>query len=315
MNHSSKTPLFLYRALYVDPLSQTDLLEKLRPFRGTYLREPTVPLIPLPFRGTYLRDQGRGHRNGWASPGPQERLRPTVPLIPLPLKEPIRTHLKEHIIPVAPVAPVVHRLGHASGSLLRCIYTAVHGEPTSFESYTINQEMNERQKMALYFRDRTKELKDRSHRLTNMDVEELLSDLMTMTTRKNIYNSCFGEIFVPLSQTVVYSRFYQRIIHIVCEDIHTYTTFEPVGEPTGPPIYILFHRNQNSFEWKEGWGGSDFVSFLKMENFRMALKPLSQYKMEDLNHIINLLGLGGGGERMKKKDLYTLIQNHVLCLV
>ena len=27
-----------------------------------------------------LRDQGRGHRNGWASPGPQERLRPTVPL-------------------------------------------------------------------------------------------------------------------------------------------------------------------------------------------------------------------------------------------
>ena len=68
MNHSSKTPLFLYRALYVDPLSlsQTDLLEKLRPFMGTYgpkgpgeaqgprpwspmtppFKEYTVPLLP-----------------------------------------------------------------------------------------------------------------------------------------------------------------------------------------------------------------------------------------------------------------------------
>ena len=33
-----------------------------------------------------LGDQGRGHRNGWASPGPQERLRPTVPLRPLPYR-------------------------------------------------------------------------------------------------------------------------------------------------------------------------------------------------------------------------------------
>lgn len=311
MNHSSKHPLFLYRALYIDPLSlslsQTDLLEKLQPFRVTV------------------------GSNRSCGPGEAHGPRPWSPMTPpfkghvehtLPLNKPVKIVLPtKAVVPPTktahPVQTVVHCLGHASGSLLRCIYTAVHGEPTSFESYTINQEMNERQKMALYFRDRTKELKDRSHRLTNMDVEELLSDLMTMTTRKNSYNSCFGEIFVPLSQTVVYSRFYQRIIHIVCEDIHTYTTFEPVGEPTGPPIYILFHRNQNSFEWKEGWGGSDFVSslYLKMENFRMALKPLSQYKMEDLNHIINLLGLGGGGERMKKKDLYTLIQNHVLCLV
>ena len=249
--------------------------------------------------------------------------KPPLPLNkpPLSLNEPVikTVHPVKPVAPIAPDAPVappvIHRLAHASGSLLRCIYTAVHGEPRPNEPYTINQEMNERQKMALYFRDRTKELKDRSHRLTNMDVEELLSDLMTMTTRKNSYNSCFGEIFVPLSQTVVYSRFYQRIIHIVCEDTHTYTTFEPMGETTGPPIYILFRRIHNTFEWKEGGGGSgggDFSLFLKMENFRMALKPISQYKMEDLNQIINLLGLGGGG--LKKKDLYTLIQNHVLCL-
>ena len=204
--------------------------------------------------------------------------------VPVPVKEPLKKPQKN--------------------TLFWSIYHAIHGPPLYAETYDINMELQERHKIADCFRENTRCLKDRRHRMTNADVDEVVSNLLTLSARKTFYTTCFGDIMTDLSQVVVYAQYYKKNIDICLPDRRVKVSF--VYDETADKITLLYDPLSNLFLFAEDAMAVDV--FLQMENIKASLKTLSQYKIGELVEIGQQLGITSPPK--KKGELYQRILEH-----
>lgn len=189
-------------------------------------------------------------------------------------------------------------------TLFWCLYHAHNGPLLYSEKYDINMELQERHKMADHFRENNRVLKDRRHRMTNADVDEIMSNLLTISSRKTFWSTCFGELTTDISQAIVFSRYYKTNIIICIQERRVAVSF--VYEEQAKTITLLLTPENGLYEITEN--PETATGYLMMETMRTSLKPLSQYKMGDLAEMGQKLGLLALPK--KKAELYQTIVDH-----
>jgi len=175
---------------------------------------------------------------------------------------------------------------------------------------TVSEEMDERQKMALYFhasKSRKLQLKDAGHRLTYADIDSILSDLMTIP-RQEGWTSCFGYGWVDLPLCIACAQYYHRDI-VVGDPLHqTFVRFLGSQEDKDTTAYFLLDKSKRRLV------PTDKVpteTWFEMWDYRKPLRAMSHYKVEDLNKIVHQLPyVGALPKKSTKQDLYTAIEHY-----
>lgn len=220
----------------------------------------------------------------------KEEIAPKTPVIEEPQN---KTIIIKEIEPPKPI----------KNTLFWCIFHSVNGPPKFAEKYDIIMELQERHKITDYFRDKTWVLKNRFHRLTNADVDEVMSNLLTISAKKTFWTTCFGEILSDISQTVVFSQYYKKNIDICIVERRIAVSF--IYEEDAEKITLQYEPEKNIFTVVEN---TITTGYLFMQTMKNCLKPVSQYKIAELVEIgekIHLLS-----PPKKKNELYEKIIEH-----
>jgi 16S rRNA G527 N7-methylase RsmG len=181
-------------------------------------------------------------------------------------------------------------------SLFWCVYIFKYG----LDSYNIiqhsygNKILEEKQKIIDFIQQNPKLLKSSNVKITNDNVKEILSEFMV----DNV-TSYHG--------LVALSMYYKMPIYLINDERKIYLKFLPEKEMSeNKPCYLYLHQGimkipkykLSMFE-KE----TNLDSFLCLESHLKPLKPISYYKVEDLQNIMNKIGFIPK-EKMKKNEYY-----------
>jgi len=194
-------------------------------------------------------------------------------------------------------------------SLFWCIYIFVYGE----DEYQMIQpskqstiELSENQKIINFIRSNPKILKSTNHKITNLKMQEILSDLMI--GKKN-----------NLSLLLAYSVFHKLSIIIFHENL--YLEILPQDHSEDSRIYIQYDDKLKRYGIKSietidnGWQ----ETFFKIENYNKPLKAISNYKVGDLKEIANKIGVDIGSittvGTALKQQIYLILENKFLILL
>jgi hypothetical protein len=162
-----------------------------------------------------------------------------------------------------------------------------------------NVEMEEKQKILDYFRKNTTQLKETNHKITNIVIQEILSELMTSPK-------------VTFQTLIAYCVFYKMRIYIVKNNL--YLLYDPFYHVNVDDVdTAIIHCNE-----REQYGIDldiekypEKIEEIKrtkfcIENVDKPLKGVSSYKVSDLQEISNKLGISDDTKR-SKQDLYNKI--------
>jgi len=162
-----------------------------------------------------------------------------------------------------------------------------------------NVEMEEKQKILDHFRKNISCLKETNHKITNIVMQEILSDLMTNPK-------------VTFQTLIAYCVYYKIKIYIVKKNL--YLLYDPFYHVDVDDVdTAIIHCND-----REQYGiDLDFEKYsekiqdikqnkFRIENVEKPLKGISTYKVSDLHDILNKLGIVLD-TKLSKPDLYNKI--------
>lgn len=197
------------------------------------------------------------------------------------------------------------------GSLFQCILFSIQGKSCR----DIREELQEKQNIIKALSSGEldkKKLKTMPYRLTHVELEEIISDLLTLSTRRQEYASCFGMISVNILETILYCHYYKKNMVLVHPLQKTWVEFRyPDAETAEWDIVLkVVQGNQGGtlFEVVDTTAFPAFSSFIKAENGLTLLKTISNYKLADLKSLYSTL-IGPVSENMKKQALYDAIRD------
>jgi hypothetical protein len=175
----------------------------------------------------------------------------------------------------------------------------------------MNEEMEEQQKIAVFFSKNKRTLKVQRHRLTNEEVENIVSDLMTMSqiSKQEGIASCFGRIRVPLPLCIAYSKYYRKSIVVVHELRRTFVRFDGGESSDNDDTQICIALDTEKHTLRRLPVGFVLDGFIEMYDLRRPLRAISNYKVTDLNAMIAQLQLKEEKKR-SKQELYSAIEYH-----
>jgi hypothetical protein len=196
-------------------------------------------------------------------------------------------------------------------SMFQSIFVSVFGieEYMRIGNRMPNRELEEKQKIMLELSKTPKRLKECNQRLTNDNIQEILSGL---------YVSTNDEIML----LVAYSVYYNRIIYLVFK--HSYLVVSPTKDATVVDIQNVVILNQTRNHPK--YGGSYMVDMeptadkiasihntkIHLEHYAKPFKGISAYKMADLECMYRKISdletvTTKNDKKMSKKELYDII--------
>jgi len=197
------------------------------------------------------------------------------------------------------------------------MYIAVNGhdEYMLIDKRYSNIELSEKQKMITTIRERPKQLKQSNFKVTNVMIQEILSDLMVQ--KKSSLST--------LLSMVIY---YKRPVYIVCKN--TYLYFCDTTELTEQAEHaeqadrsvrndpIILNRNINSEYGIDLSSNGEILKTIEtiksthfqLDHFLKPLKGVSTYKTNELRDIAEKLGLNDQDYvKMKKGELYNKLND------
>ena len=189
-------------------------------------------------------------------------------------------------------------------SLFWCMYIAVNGhdEYMLIDKRYSNIELSEKQKMITTIRERPKQLKQSNFKVTNVMIQEILSDLMVQ--KKSSLST--------LLSMVIY---YKRPVYVVYKNTYLYfcdTTGQCDNEP------IILNRNINGEYGIDLSNSEDILKTIEhiksthfqLDHFIKPLKGVSAYKTNELHDIAKKLGLVDSDYvKLKKGELYNKLND------
>ena len=185
------------------------------------------------------------------------------------------------------------------------------------EFKTINEEMEERQKIIAYFtasKSRKYEMKDTGHRITLAEIDELLSDIMTMTvvSKQEGMTTCFGRIYFHLGLCIAYSQYYKRTVVVVDEKRRTFLRFNGSIDGEEPPVFLTFDSKRNHLRSCQRPYTMDELKrgFYEMWDYKRPLRAISHFKWSELQEIAQRMKISEEKWAKKnKQELYRIIEN------
>jgi len=199
-----------------------------------------------------------------------------------------------------PQLPIIKKdewfLPKQKDTLFWCVYIFIYG----LDSYDIiqhsygNKILEEKQKIIEFIQQNPKLLKSSNVKITNDHVKEILSEFMVDSV-----TSYHG--------LVALSMYYKTPIYLINDEKKIYLKFLPdkeMGE--NKPCYLYLHQGIMKFpKYKLPMFEKEINldSFLCLESHLKPFKPISYYKVEDLQYIMNKIGFIPK-EKMKKNEYY-----------
>ena len=162
--------------------------------------------------------------------------------------------------------------------------------------------MEEKQKIIEFIRKTPKILKSSNIKVTNSLIQEIQAEFMVDKS-----TSYYG-----LSALSIYYKF---PIILINNEKKTYLKFLPELEYiNNSPCYLFLHNSENSIPKYKLFLSKispNLESMICLESHLKPFKPISYYKIEDLNIIMNKIGFVQE-KRLKKAELYNKLSE--LCV-
>jgi hypothetical protein len=190
-------------------------------------------------------------------------------------------------------------------SLFWCIYISHYGinEFLYNKKLQTTIEIEEKHKIIEYLKKQPKDLKNSNHKITNIMIQEIYSDIMSLSTPTLL--SVFG-----------FSLFYKKNIYIVNNRTY-YSFFYNKDIDSSEESAVIINYNNES-----GLFGLDQVNIMEnitriknnlvcLEGIDKPLRGMSAYKVEELEDYARKLNIKSE-VHLKKKELYDII--HDTCL-
>lgn len=199
-------------------------------------------------------------------------------------------------------------------SLFWTIFIAFHGmkEFEYIGKKYANRELEEKQKIMEHFKKNPSSMKQMNFKVTNVLLQEILSDLMT--NKKT-----------SLATFLAFVSYYKKRVFIVRKNTYLMYNFENSGFQVSSPEkdisedmdFVILHYNPET----KSYGIDTEITQEKVANiidtkcllsgFLKPLKGVSTYKVEELEEMGNKMGLTWY-PKIKKNELFELIQNEAL---
>jgi hypothetical protein len=215
--------------------------------------------------------------------------------------------------------------GGAYDTLFWSIYIGVYGF-TEYKYIKTNYAcalLNEKKKIAQYLNlpENQKKMKTSAYKISKGGVQEIQSDCHTQTSTTNF----------PV--VLAMSFFYEKNVWIIDETNRVYLKFH--GKPeeeedrdgasatttTKIPCMIIYKTPAKSPRYTVETCPTQAMTeeiakkMICLDHYDLPIKSASNYKMEDLEYMANVLGIetgGGGGKKLKKIDLYDLVKTRCI---
>ena len=191
------------------------------------------------------------------------------------------------------------------GSLFQCILFSLQGK-----SCDIREEIHEKQNIVTALANSTldkKVLKSVPYRITKAELEEIISDLITLSIRKHEYNSCFGMVNLNLLQAILYSHYYKKNICLFSREKKVYVDFR-----VNDSFSCLYFQFKNGYLFEVCEQFPDLSSMVKAETPTSLLKSISNYKLAELKDLFLQLNGEPLPENAKKQTLFEALQHRNL---
>ena len=217
--------------------------------------------------------------------------------------------------------PCMSGLGGTYDTLFWSIYIGVYGYP-EYKHIKTNYAcalLNEKKKIAQYLNlsENQKKMKTSAYKISKGGVQEIQSDCHTQTSTTNF----------PV--VLAMSFFYEKNVWIIDETNRVYLKFH--GKPeedhdgdgayttTKIPCMIIYKTPAKSPRYTvetcptQSMAEEIAKKMICLDHYDLPIKSASNYKMEDLEYMANVLGIEtGGGKKLKKIDLYDLVKTRCI---
>lgn len=197
---------------------------------------------------------------------------------------------------------------HQKDSIFWCVFIEIYG----YEEYLMvgtrygNRELEEKQKMISFFKEQPKVLKNTNHKITNINIQEILSEFLSLQNETT---------FLGIIGLV---SFYKIPIFLVDETKKTYLKYhllDDAGEEKKPCILYKNRSLKGFTKYKMKLSGSTETdledikqNMLCLEHYAKPLRAISTYKVCELEQIAELLGIST--DKLKKPELYAKITEY-----
>ena len=232
-----------------------------------------------------------------------------------------------HITPIIALQPIPNIQSNIfypqkGNSLFWCMFIHVYGhdEFHLIGSRYQNKELEEKQKMIQFIKENPQRIKGCNHKVTNVMIQDLMAGLLT--NRLSLLQDC-----------IVYAMFYNKIIYVVKNSMFICYRNKELDtnalDDTVDNTIVIYcknsnnniksnNNNNNKSKSKIVMTGIEYglemdvtvekiqdiiTNHIQIFNVERPLKSMSEYKMQDLERMANLLGIPMG----KKKDTYDSI--------
>lgn len=196
-----------------------------------------------------------------------------------------------------------------SDTLFWCIYYEIYGENDYLQighRYS-NRETSEKQKIVEYFRSHnTKLLKNSNQKITNGQVQEIMSEFMCIQDKTSMLG------FIAL---VIY---YKRTIYLIHGEKNIFIKFEQSDSVDDDPIileYAVTNNDRQKTKYKLCMinDKSQFIDEIRrtkheFHQYNKPLQGLSSYKTDELREISFKMNIDCVGK--KKNELYHEINHY-----
>ena len=199
----------------------------------------------------------------------------------------------------APAPAPQHRFSpRKPDSLFWCIFAAHYGDNEFYqiEHKYMNRELEEKSRIMDYLK--ANPIVAKSMKISLATVQEIMGDLMT--NKQTV-----------LSMLPAFAMFYRRTILVVSETTHTYVEYPspPYHEDSSP---IVVYRSKSGRGHEHYTLDMDDVDvahrpWVKLESATRPFKSIGNYKITDLEILVNKLGVNVEVPKPKKQDFYTAI--------
>lgn len=189
-------------------------------------------------------------------------------------------------------------------TLFWCLYVLHHG-PAEYQRIGHNygvKELEEKQRLATFINSNKLRVKETNHRVTNVLIQEILSELLT--SQKETSLSVLGALTV----------FYDMNILMICSEGRCMLEYWATKDEqdSARHTYVLFKNKYGKYRAQLEWiSGSRLLElrekYMVLDNYLKPIKAASHYKVQDLVDLARKLSIYDENRKYTKVELYNNI--------
>ena len=169
------------------------------------------------------------------------------------------------------------------------------------------KELEIKSQVANFLKANPTRMKDTNYKVTKILIQEIMSELMTIQKETSMF--CLLAIIVFFDMNIIMIEHTSRFL-VEFQSNNTETT----------PTFLIQRDDKGRYHIKCDPITIDEIKVLKeerlcLENFMKPIKPISSYKVNEIEEILQKIGVFKEGEKdlkMKKQDLYELLKKNVV---